>query len=81
MLKIKSVAEMLCIPFIVFLYLVPDDLLLWKSIWSPETDWNTNITFARTKTKTTINGGTIYRQNAFIDLREASMKRGTDGPE
>lgn len=79
MLKIKSIAEMLCVPFVVFLYLVTDDILLWKNIWSPETDWNTHINFAKTKTKATVNGGVVYRQNAFIDLRDATIQRGTDG--
>lgn len=79
MMSIKLIAEKLCVPFIAFLYLVPDDLLLWKNIWSPETDWNTTISISRTKTQSSVNGGTAHRQNAFINFRDARMARGSNG--
>ena len=71
--KCLLVAEILSVPFIGFLYMPQDDLLLYRSLWNPKSGWLVDIKFMKTKTQATINGGVAWRENAFIDMRTAKI--------
>jgi hypothetical protein len=69
--KCRAISEYLKVPFLGFLYLVPDDrILIWKI-----TDENGNYLFdfkkERTQTQRTVNGGVANRINAFLPVKYA----------
>lgn len=74
-LKAKQTAELLSVPFVGFLYLVEDDILLFETIWKPEIGWNVGIEIEKTETQATINGGLIYRDNAYLNMANAKILR------
>ena len=53
--------------FVGFLYLVKDKTLIVITIWSPKNGIS-HMTIEHTKTQQTVNGGIIYRDNAYIKL-------------
>ena len=71
--RIQQVAEALRVPFVGFLYLPYQNVLLYRSLWKPDKGWIVDIERKNTKTQTTINGGEIWRENAYIDMTEAKM--------
>lgn len=68
-----EVGRKLQVPFIGILYLVPDKKLLHKTIWRPSDGVVVAMQVHTTETQKTINGGVISRQNAFIDMRDATV--------
>ena len=62
-------------PFIGFLYLIPDDLLITKQISNAQGEWTCDFRTEITETQETVNGGKIERLNAFIDLTESKHIR------
>lgn len=68
-----EVGRKLQVPFIGILYLVPDKKLLHKTIWRPSDGVVVAMQVHTTETQKTINGGVIARQNAFIDMRDATV--------
>ena len=68
-------AELLALPFVGMLYLVDEDILLWKKLWTPEDGYTTEFGVLKTDTQATINGGTATRDNAYIDMRDAHIIR------
>jgi len=68
-----AVCRALEIPFFGFLYLVDEKKLLIQRIWNPKTDRTVRIRTDRTATQKTINGGTIIRENAFIDMHTCKV--------
>jgi len=68
-----DVARKLQVPFIGILYLEPDKKLLHKTIWRPSDGVVVAMRVRTTDTQKTINGGVIARQNAFIDMRDATV--------
>ena len=83
LIKCQQIAQALDVPFILFIYLVPDEALVWKPIWRPESEehWNTEITIKYTETQKSVNGGTIMRHNTFVNMTSASIWRRKYGPE
>jgi len=75
--KAQKVAEAMCVPFVGFLYLPDQDILLYQSIWKPAHGWVVGIERKNTKTQATINGGKIWRHNAYIDMTNAKMIMGS----
>ena len=76
--KIKAgqkTAKALGVPFIGFLYLIPDDLLLTKQLSNAKGEWTCDFRTDITETQETINGGKIERLNAYIDMTEAKHIR------
>ena len=71
----RYVANSLGVPFIGFLYLIPDDLLITKQLANAKGEWTCDFRTAITETQETINGGKIDRLNAYIDLTEAKHIR------
>jgi len=68
-----DVARGLQVPFLGILYLVPDKKLLHKTIWRPHEGIVAAMKVRDTETMKTINGGVITRQNAFIDMSDATV--------
>lgn len=71
-----AVAQALAVPFVGFLYLVPDKLLMVQRIWNPDAGYCVPIRWQETETQATVNGGKALRVNAFIDMRGARMISG-----
>jgi hypothetical protein len=71
--KAKIVCEALCVPLLGFLYLVPDKCLLVDKILDEKGNIVIGIKYQDTATQKTINGGTIVRRNAFINMLEAKI--------
>jgi hypothetical protein len=71
----RLTAHALGVPFVGFLYLIPDDLLITKQLSNANGEWTCNFRTALTETQETINGGKIVRENAYIDLTEAKHIR------
>lgn len=59
------------VPYIGFLYLIPDDLLITQKITNTAGAWTCDFRTEETQTQETINGGLISRLNAFIKLDNA----------
>ena len=75
-LKCRRMAEDLDTTFYGFLYLVVPKLLLFKKLWSPNGGWNTSMEITKTRTKATINGGQVWRDNAYIDMSDSAVLTG-----
>jgi len=71
----RYVANSLGVPFIGFLYLIPDDLLITKQLSNAQGQWTCEFRTDITETQETINGGKIERLNAYIDLTDAKHIR------
>lgn len=71
-LKAQKTADALQVPLLGFLYLVDDDMLLCVRIWTPKIGWGVSFCVEKTKTQSTVNGGSIWRDNAYIDMTKAS---------
>jgi hypothetical protein len=71
----RYVANSLGVPFIGFLYLIPDDLLITKQLSNAQGEWTCEFRTALTETQETINGGLITRENAYVDLTGAKHIR------
>jgi hypothetical protein len=67
----RYVAQSLGVPYIGFLYLTNDDLLLTKKISDKHGKWTCDFRTDITETQETINGGMIDRLNAFIKMDDA----------
>jgi len=67
----RYVANSLGVPYIGFLYLIPDDLLITQKISDKHGKWTCDFRTDITETQETINGGKIERLNAFIKLNDA----------
>lgn len=75
--KAQKIADALCVPFVGFLYLPTQQILLYQALWKPQQGWMVPIERKNTKTQATINGGQIWRHNAYIDMTSAKMITGT----
>ena len=64
-------AKSLCVPFIGYLYLVPDRRVLSVRIADDRGNFLPNIRIERTETQATTNGGQIIRTNAYIRMAGA----------
>lgn len=71
----RVTAQSLGVPFIGFLYLIPDDLLITKQLSNAKGEWTCEFRVENTETQETINGGKIVRENAYIDVSEAKHIR------
>jgi len=71
----KEIAKDLHVPLYGFLYLVDDDCLISRKLWTPEDNWLVELQVMKTKTQATVNGGIARRDNAFIDMKGATVWR------
>lgn len=66
-----DVSNALQVPLVGFLYFPHDITLLVKNIYCPRNGLQTPMEVRNTKTQRTVNGGTIMRDNAYIDMSKA----------
>lgn len=69
----QTVSRLLRVPFIGFLYLIPDDVILCWPITDKEGDYNFNFESKDTETQETINGGKVVRKNSFLPFDESVL--------
>jgi hypothetical protein len=75
--KGRYMAEGLHVPFLLFIYLVDEDILLYQVVWSPEAGWVPQIKVKETITPSNINRDLmVKRENAFIDMSNAKIIKG-----
>lgn len=65
--------EILQVPLYGFLFLVDDDVLLIKRLYTPARGWVAKFRVEQTETQATCNGGLAIRANAYIDMRDATI--------
>lgn len=73
LIKSSHIASGLCVPFIGLLYLVPDDILLRRTLWKPDVGFVCTMYIRTIWTQASVNGGKALRSNAFIDMRDAKQ--------
>ena len=72
----RRLADYLMIPYWGFLYIVDDKVLLTKKLYDPEAGgWQTSFEVLKTPTQRSCNGGEALRDNAYIDMRGATVIR------
>lgn len=71
--KGRVLCQQLGIDFYGFLYLIPEDALLYKRISDETGEWKAQFRTDKTLTQATINGGSIERINAFINMAGAGL--------
>jgi len=69
--KCAERAKEIFVPFYVFIYLVPDRLVLMQQVTDTEGNYLVRFTVEKTETQATCNGGTAIRDNAYIDVSGA----------
>ena len=62
----KQLSEMLRVPYIGFLYLIKDKIIMYWKITDKYGDFTFDFEVKKTKTQKTINGGTACRVNAYL---------------
>lgn len=68
-------ADLLAVPFVGFLYIQPSNVLLTKEIYR-QGQFRQNVTIQQTRTQATTNGGSVIRDNAYIDMSAAKVLEG-----
>jgi len=71
--KAAEVANALQVPFVGWLYLPAEKTLLFKTIWRPVEGFVADLAVTQSKTARTINGGSVMRANAYIDMKDAKI--------
>jgi hypothetical protein len=67
----RMMGKMLCCPFVIILYLVPDEIMLVQQVSDKYGDLVVGMEVRKTMSQETINGGKILRENAFINMKAA----------
>jgi len=70
-----AICRSLGIDFRGFLYLVLDKRLLIVKLWDCETGETAGMELEESRTQATVNGGSIVRLNAYVDVRNAAVVR------
>ena len=68
----KRLSEMLRVPYIGFLYLIKDRIIMYWKITDKYGDFTFDFEVKKTKTQKTINGGVAYRTNAYLPFKEGN---------
>lgn len=66
-----NISKALQVPLVGFLYFPRNLTILVQSIYCPRNGLKTPMEVRHTKTQETVNGGTIMRDNAYIDMSKA----------
>lgn len=68
-----SICRSLGIDFRGFLYLVPSGVLMIVKLWDCKTGVMAGMELEESRTQATVNGGSIVRLNAYVDMRDATV--------
>lgn len=69
----EKAAELMQLPLWGFLWMIPSRCLLRKILWTPDKGRIAKLYTDHTRTQRTINGGSIVRENAYIDMSDAEL--------
>lgn len=70
-----AASDLMGVPFVGFLYIQPDNVLLTQEIYR-DGQFQPRIIIDRTQTQATTNGGIVIRDNAYIDMSGAKKLEG-----
>lgn len=70
-----NVCRSLGVDFRGFLYLVPSRTLLIVKLWDHKTRYMAKMDLDESRTQATVNGGSIVRLNAYVDMHDATVIR------
>jgi hypothetical protein len=68
----KRLSEMLRVPYIGFLYLIKDEIVMYWKITDKHGNFLFDFDVRNTRTQKTINGGSVVRTNAYLPFKEGS---------
>ena len=68
----KEMSKMLCVPYIGFLYLIKDDIVMYWKITDSDGEFLFDFDIKKTKTQKTINGGEAIRTNAYLPFEKGN---------
>ena len=68
----KRLSEMLRVPYLGFLYLIKDDIVMYWKITNKYGNFMFDFDVKNTRTQKTINGGIIMRTNAYLPFKEGN---------
>jgi hypothetical protein len=68
-----EISKLLCVPFLGFLYLIPDDVILMWKITDSYGELLINFETKNTQTQATCNGNKVYRNNVYIPKKYAKV--------
>lgn len=69
----KRLSEMLRVPYLGFLYLIKDQVVMYWKITDKHGNFLFEFSIKNTKTQKTINGGSIVRTNAFLPFDKGTI--------
>jgi hypothetical protein len=70
-LRGQQVSDLLCVPFVGMLYLIPDQTLYTLKITDDLGKFVIDFNVEKTRTQETINGGVAWRANAYLPMETA----------
>lgn len=70
-----SITKTLCLSFSVIYHLVPSKMILCKTVIDAEGMLLSPVRIIRSKTPSSVNGGEVFRNNAFIKMDDARVFR------
>ncbi len=77
LIRAGKMADLLCVPLVGLLFLVPEKVLLYKKLWQAGS-YCVPVEVRETWTQKTVNGGLAVRKNAFVDMSQAKVIRSAD---
>lgn len=68
----RKLSQLLRVPFIGFLYLIPDEIIMYWKITDKYGNFLFDFDVKNTKTQKTINGGSVVRTNAYLPVNRGA---------
>jgi hypothetical protein len=68
----KRISEMLRVPYLGFLYLIKDKIIMYWKITDKYGNFLFDFDVKNTRTQKTINGGSVIRTNAYLPFKEGN---------
>ena len=68
-----QLSKMLSVPYLGILYIIPNNLIYYWKITNEAGDYLFEFEVKKTQTQMTINGGKIWRPNAYLPLEKAKI--------
>jgi hypothetical protein len=75
-LSTSKAAGLLQVPLVIFMYMVPEDVLLYDTVWDPKDGWLRHVYIKHVYAQANINKDRVKKQCAFIDMKNAKMLKG-----
>lgn len=75
LMRAANLSRQLQLSFTVIVYLIPDGVVLAKTLWDANWTLLVDMYVRQTTTQKTVNGGSVSRANAYVNLSSASVFR------